>query len=95
MSFLSKVDENKESYNDILSDITAPDGKTRVVMLSSHSELINKVDNVDIDYMNKINNVLVMLQDKGFSIVNVEHTAIKNNGSAEKAGTFHTLITYK
>ena len=91
----NKASANTVYEKEVEKYLAPKDGKTHVVMITSFSKFINQLFGVETQYTNQIDLILSRMQDDGYEIIDITHTAIKGQGVFGSKEGFHSLITYK
>jgi hypothetical protein len=84
-----------EVYEKMRSYLSKKDGKTHVVMVNSFSKWINQFFGCENKYTTQINEILSLMQDDGYEIIDVKFNSLANQGITGTMEGFHTLIVYK
>ncbi len=91
-------ESRKESADSVYKNVRMhlkKDGKTHVVMINSFSKLLNRFFGCEDKYTIQIDEILSLMQDDGYEIVDIKFNSLKNQGITGGMEGFHTLIIYK
>lgn len=81
-------------YSDVKKYLKEKDGKTHVVMVNSYSKFANGIFCCEDKYTTQIDQILVLMQDDGYEIIDVKVTTIFRD-NADIMQDYSTLIMYK
>ena len=82
-------------YNKMEPYLKPKDGKTHVVMINSFSKWLNQNFECENKYTTQIDEILSVMQDAGYEILDVKFNSLMNQGLLGQMEGFHTLITYR
>ena len=82
-------------YGRMRSYLAPKDGKIHVVMINSFSKWLNQNFECENKYTTQIDEILSVMQDAGYEILDVKFNSLMNQGLLGQMEGFHTLITYR
>ncbi len=82
-------------YMDLKNYLKPKDGKVHIVMINSFSKWINQNFACEDKYTTQIDEIISLMQDDGYEIVDVKFNSLMNQGVLGQMEGFHTLVTYK
>ncbi|MDD6662661.1 MAG: hypothetical protein PUE72_13310 [Lachnospiraceae bacterium] len=96
MGFFTKSQSNVATgvYADVKKYLKAKDGKIHVVMVNSYSKFANGYFCCEDKYTTQIDQIVSLMQDDGYEIIDVKVTTIFRDQADIMQG-YSTLITYK
>ncbi|MGN0837477.1 MAG: hypothetical protein ACI4NN_00135 [Pyramidobacter sp.] len=97
MGFFSSGQKNSadEVYKKMRNYLHAKDGKTHIVMVNSFSKWINQFFGCEDKYTTQIDEILSLMQEDGYEIIDVKFNSLTNQGITGMMEGFHTLIVYR
>lgn len=96
MGFFTKSQSNAAIgvYDEVKKYLKEKDGKTHVVMINSYSKFANGYFCCEDKYTTQIDQILSLMQDDSYEIIDVKVTTIFRDQADIMQG-YSTLITYK
>ena len=96
MGFFNNVQKETaiNSYSKIKKYLQPKDGNKHIIMINSFSKLVNQVFGCEDKYTTQIEEILTLMQNDGYQIVDIKINSIQNQGITGQMEGFHTLITY-
>lgn len=85
----------RQEVEDAISSVPEPDGRIHVMLVRSFGQTFGSgIFGADQKYNEQMNEVLNVLQDKGFEIIRVDVNTVPAQG-VTGADRYDTLITYR
>ena len=87
--------DNAATVYEKLSAELKKDGLVHVAMINSFSKWLNQVFGPESKYINNIDTILTLMQQDGFTIMDVKFNSMQNQGVTGTMEGYHTLIVYR
>lgn len=100
MGLFTKGQQNTANavYANLKKYLKEKDGFTHVVMVNSFSKFVNEYFCCEDKYTTQIDQILLLMQQEGYEIIDIKFEVLKNQGTGLLGGDmegYATLIMYK